>query len=164
MNVFGTSELVRVAITYPAIDNHAHPLLKAEHRDALNFDGVISEATGSALSEDAVNTLACYRATHQLAKLYKVSGEATWEAVKQLRQTADYEALCRTCMGPTRIQCILIDDGLGGTSEYAEDYKWHDKFTTSPTKRIVRVEHLAEVRLSHSSQALHLTILRVSKS
>ena len=69
MNVFGTSELVRVAITYPAIDNHAHPLLKAEHRDALNFDGVISEATGSALSEDAVNTLACYRATHQLANI-----------------------------------------------------------------------------------------------
>ena len=148
MNVFGTSELVQVAITYPAIDNHAHPLLKAEHRDYVDFDGVISEASGTALSEDAVHTLACYRATHQLGKLYKMQGEPTWEAVKQLRQTADYDALCKTCMGPTRIQCILIDDGLGGSSDYAEDYKWHDKYTSSPTKRIVRVETLAEVRPS----------------
>ncbi|PSR73001.1 hypothetical protein PHLCEN_2v11105 [Hermanssonia centrifuga] len=144
MNVYGTAELVRVALTYPAIDNHAHPLLKAEHRDAFDFEGLVSEASGPSLTEDAIHTLACYRATQQLGKLYRLTGESTWEAVKQARKTADYDALCRACMEPTRIQCILIDDGLGGSSEYAEDYKWHDRYTSSPTKRIVRVEILAE--------------------
>lgn len=155
MNFYGTSELVRVAFNYPAIDNHAHPLLKAEHRNALDFEGLISEATGPALTEDAVHTLACYRATQQLGKLYRLSGEPTWEAIKQTRQNAEYEALCRACMGPTRIQCILLDDGLGGTDseldgpgDMAEGYKWHDQFTGSPSKRIVRVEVLAEVRIS----------------
>ena len=49
------------------------------------------------------------------------------------------------CMEPSHIQCILFDDGLGGVAEFAEDYRWHDKFTVSPCKRIVRVETLAEV-------------------
>ncbi|OBZ74438.1 Protein fluG [Grifola frondosa] len=46
-------------------------------------------------------------------------------------------------MAPTRIQCILIDDGLG-SAWTLHHYKWHDQFTTSPTKRIVRVEIVAE--------------------
>jgi tRNA U34 5-methylaminomethyl-2-thiouridine-forming methyltransferase MnmC len=45
------------------------------------------------------------------------------------------------------LQCILIDDGLGGIAEFAEKYAWHDQFTTSSTKRIVRVEIVAEVSL-----------------
>lgn len=146
MNIYGTADLVQVALTFPAIDNHAHPLLKAEHRNAFPFEGLISEATGPALLEDAVHTLACYRATQQLSKLYRLSpGEPSWEAVKHARQTVDYEVLCRACMTPTSIQCILIDDGLGGSADLAEGYKWHDRFTSSPTKRIVRVEVLAEV-------------------
>ncbi|KAF8216413.1 amidohydrolase-domain-containing protein [Mycena galopus ATCC 62051] len=39
---------------------------------------------------------------------------------------------------------MLLDDGLGGVEEFAEGYAWHDKFATSPTKRIVRVEIVAE--------------------
>lgn len=42
---------------------------------------------------------------------------------------------------------MLLDDGLGGVEEFAEGYAQHDRFTTSPTKRIVRVEIVAEVRL-----------------
>ncbi|CAK5267573.1 unnamed protein product [Mycena citricolor] len=44
----------------------------------------------------------------------------------------------------TGTQCLLLDDGLGGVEEYAEDFRWHDRYTTSPTKRIVRVEVVAE--------------------
>ena len=44
------------------------------------------------------------------------------------------------------IQCILIDDGLGGADKHKMyDYKWHDNVAHSPTKRIVRVETVAEV-------------------
>lgn len=139
------SELARVALTYPAIDNHAHPLLAEIYRDAYPFEGLISEASpGSGLSHDATTTLACYRATLQLAKLYGSNTEQ-WEEIKQIRSTVDYATLCRLCMQPTRIQCLLLDDGLGGVAQYAENYKWHDRLTSSPTKRIVRVEVFAEV-------------------
>lgn len=148
---YGTSQLVHVALTYPAIDNHAHPLLKASHRDFVPFEGLISEAQGSALLQDAPHTLACYRATAQLTNILKLCGEQvspvpTWEGVKEIRSKMDYERLCKIFMDPSRIQCILIDDGLGGSTEYAEGYRWHDQFTGSPTKRIVRIEALAEVR------------------
>ena len=99
----------------------------------------------AALTQDAVHTLACFRATQQLSQALGLKGEPTWEAVKQARDAMDYDRLCKTFMDATNIQCILIDDGLGGVSQYAEGYKWHDRFTRSPTKRIVRVEILAEV-------------------
>jgi hypothetical protein len=132
---------------YPAIDNHAHPLLKLAHRHEMTFENVISDADGAAL-QDSVHSLACFRATHQLAKLFGLQGEdVTWEKVKAAGREMEYEKLCRTCFEPARIQCILIDDGLGGSKDIAEKYKWHDRFTTSPTRRIVRLEVAAEVLL-----------------
>lgn len=146
-------ELYKVVSTYPAIDNHTHALLKEEHRDAVPFEGLISEATGPALTEDAIHTLACYRAAAQLGKVLGLGETAEWEDVKRARSAMDYDHLCRIFMEPTKIQCILIDDGLGAR-DIVYDYKWHDRFTTSPTKRIVRVEIIAEVcvlyRVFHS--------------
>lgn len=106
-------QLHHAAYSYPLIDNHAHPLLKAETRSALPFEGVISEAEGEALTQDAVNTLACLRAAKQLGKLYNLGEGASWEDVKIARDGIDYDVLCKACMEPTGIQCILIDDGLG---------------------------------------------------
>lgn len=138
---------------YPAIDNHAHPLLKLAHRDAMTFENVISDASGAAL-QDSVHSLACFRATNQLAKLFGLEGgDVTWEKVKAAGRDMEYEKLCRTCFEPTRIQCLLIDDGLGGSKDLAEKYKWHDRLTTSPTKRIVRLEVAAEVFLRFPSDS-----------
>ncbi|KAI6141801.1 amidohydrolase 2 [Pisolithus tinctorius] len=134
-------ELARAAFAYPAIDNHAHPLLTEEHRNVFPFEGSYSEAAGEALTDDSVHTLACYRSTFQLAKLFGLkSGEDDWEAVKKKRSSLDYAQLCKICMQPSGIQCILIDDGLSGARDFAEGYKWHDQFTFSPTRRIVRIE------------------------
>ena len=141
------SSLLRVISSYPAIDNHAHALLKVENRDAISFEGLVSEATGPALTEDAIHTLACYRATCQLGTLFGLGKDASWEDVKRRRKELDYDQLCRLCMEPTRIQCILIDDGLG-VRDIVYDYKWHDRYTGSPTKRIVRTEVVAQVRVS----------------
>ncbi|KAI0729116.1 amidohydrolase-domain-containing protein [Fomitopsis betulina] len=137
------SKLLHIVSSHPAIDNHAHALLKIENRDAMPFEGLISEAAGLALTEDAIHTLACYRATAQLADLYGLSKDAGWEDVKRKRKELDYDQLCRLCMEPTRIQCILIDDGLG-VRDMVNDYKWHDRYTGSPTKRIVRIEVVAQ--------------------
>ena len=131
MKNYGTAELARVALSYPAIDNHAYPLLEAEHRSIFEFEGLISEATGLALMQDAVHTLACFRATAQLGQVLGLRGKLTWEAVKQARDPTNYDKLRKVFMELTGIQCILVDGGLGGSSQYAEDYKWHDRLTRS---------------------------------
>jgi hypothetical protein len=140
-----TDLLARTAFTFPCIDNHAHPLLKAENRSSIPFEGLVSEAEGDALAHDAIYTLACFRATAQLSTLFGLAHDHhTWSDVKAARDQFEYDDLCRMCLEPTRIQCILIDDGLGG-SDLAESYSWHDKFTRNATKRIVRIETLAQV-------------------
>jgi hypothetical protein len=138
--------LAKAAFTFPVIDNHAHPLLKADHRALFPLEGVVSEAQGGALTGHAHTTLASFRAVAQLSELLRLdSEEVTWDNIQSARDKISYAELCKMFMKPTSIQCILIDDGLGGVAEYAENYKWHGQFTTSPTKRIVRVETLAEV-------------------
>ena len=129
---------------YPAIDNHAHPLLTAANRNRLAFEGLTSEAEGPAL-EDAVYTLPHSTARRDLARLYVLPPHASWEDIKKHRAARSYDDLCQLCFDKAKIQCILIDDGLSGVKEMAEEYRWHDRYTSSPTRRIVRVEVVAEV-------------------
>ncbi|KAF8556726.1 amidohydrolase 2 [Imleria badia] len=138
-------ELGYIAFRYPAIDNHAHPLLTEKSRNAFPLEGIISEASGDALTHDSRYTLASYCATGQLSKLFGLKdSETTWEALKNKRDDTDYVDLCNLCFKRTGIQCILLDDGLCGVAGLAESNKWHDQFTTSPSKRIVRIETVAE--------------------
>lgn len=155
--------LYKTCHTYPAIDNHAHPLLKFAYRNDMTYENIISDADGPAL-QDSIHTLACYRATEQLATLLglKFAG-VTWDQVKAAARDMNYEDLCQLCFGQANIQCILIDDGLGGVAELAENYRWHDRYTTSPTKRIVRIEVVAEVLFTPPSSfsfISQLTFLR----
>lgn len=143
-----TSSLLKdIAYNYPAIDNHAHPICTAEHRSAFPLEGIISEAQGSALTDDSIHTLASYRAMRQLATLYGIVEDSTWEELKAARDTIPYDQLCALAFQPTRIQCLLLDDGLGGVNEFCHNAAWHNNYTPSPTKRIVRVEVVAQVRL-----------------
>ncbi|KAL5511926.1 hypothetical protein ACEPAH_5144 [Sanghuangporus vaninii] len=133
--------LAQAAFTYPVIDNHTHPLLSEVHKDDFAFEGILSEAQGSAVTEDAIHTVACYRATRQLSRLLHC--ENYWEPVKQKRQSLNYEDLCKASLLSTGIQCFLLDDGLDGQG-LCESLRWHDRFSTSPSKRIVRIETLAQ--------------------
>ncbi|KAJ7504468.1 amidohydrolase-domain-containing protein [Mycena galericulata] len=141
----GLRQLQKACFYYPAVDNHAHPLLTEEHRDRFEFEGLISEAQGPSLTVDSVHTLACLRAVSQLGAVLNLQ-DPTWSNIKDARRKLNYSELCNLFMHRTvtGIQCIFLDDGLGGVDEFAEDYEWHDKFTSSPTKRIVRVEIVAE--------------------
>lgn len=139
-----SESLIGVIRDYPAIDNHAHPLLTEDNRDRLAFEGLTSEAQGPAL-EDAAFTLAHTAARRDLVRLYDLPVQASWEDVKKHRTERTYYELCRLCIRRASIQCILIDDGLGGVKEMAEDYQRHDRYTLSPTRRIVRVEVMAQV-------------------
>ncbi|KAG1744379.1 amidohydrolase 2 [Suillus lakei] len=156
-------ELAKAAFGYPIIDNHAHPFLKSKHRDAIRYEMVVSEAHGDALN-DTSHTLACLRATAQLSQLFGLTGEdATWEGVKKKRLEFDYAELCKLCMEPTGIQSILFDDGVGGI-ELTEDLDWHDQYTGSPSKRIVRLETegeriLQDILVANDNSPLSIDIL-----
>ncbi|KAH9029232.1 amidohydrolase 2 [Lactarius pseudohatsudake] len=137
---------------YPAIDNHAHPLLTAENRNRLAFEGLTSEAEGPAL-EDAVYTLPHSTAMRDLARLYGLPRHTSWDDIKKHRAARPYDDLCQLCFEKANIQCILIDDGLSGVKDMAEEYRWHDRYTSSPTRRIVRVEVVAEDILTELFEA-----------
>jgi hypothetical protein len=138
-----TDYLRKVAFEYPAIDNHAHPLLIDD--SSHDFNGVISEARGPALAQ-AASGLPALRAARQLGPLYGVEEEApNWATIVEVRKEAeDMEEVKQTCFEAAKIQCLLLDDGLG-TPGQCEPVSAHDRFTRSPSKRIVRVECVAEV-------------------
>ena len=134
-----------VAFSYPVIDNHAHPLLKEECRRNLPFEGVISEAQPDAI-KDAICSLPGYRATRQLAELYGLDPDAGWEEIKNHRDALEYDRLCKMNMQQLGIQCLLLDDGLQGVQEMANDLSWHGRFANNSVFRLVRIEPVAEVR------------------
>ncbi len=123
----------------PLIDNHAHPLLKPAHQDLYPLVAIATEAHGDAAA-DAVTSLAHVRATKQLARA--LGCEPAWDAVTAAvaAERRKGDAWTRRCLGG--IETILVDDGLDG-AERVQDYAWHDEFTASRCRRIVRIEALA---------------------
>ncbi|KAL5361295.1 hypothetical protein BJX96DRAFT_151688 [Aspergillus floccosus] len=135
--------------THAIIDNHAHNILSKRQACAYEkhpFEQIISEAHDDAL-HNATSTLALHRATPQLAQLYGISPDSTWNQVKAARDEwvqRDYEGLVRACLAGTH--SLLLDDLL--TAEDVEPYDWHDRFTPGRTRRIVRIETLAAQALA----------------
>lgn len=136
-------DLRNVIQCHPIIDNHAHNLLKASSAaDTTSFplETITSEAHGVAL-EQTPKTISHHIAVKQLAELFAC--EPTWEAVKTERATwvkKDYEGLVTKCLAGTHT--LLLDDLLAG-EDIVEPYTWHNQFTASDTKRIVRIEVVA---------------------
>lgn len=129
--------------THPLIDNHAHNLLsrdQAADYDSYPLESITSEAHGRAL-ENAWSTLPLLRATNQLAELYGTPS-ANWADVLSAHRRwveQDYDGLIRRSLEGTH--ALLLDDLL--SDDDVEAYDWHDRFTVSPTKRIVRIEAVA---------------------
>ncbi|KAJ5692325.1 hypothetical protein N7462_001748 [Penicillium macrosclerotiorum] len=129
--------------THPLIDNHAHNLLSrdvADDYESYPLESITSEAHGRAL-ENARTTLPLLRAVNQLSDLYGVSC-TNWNDVVNLHRQwvkRDYEGLIRRSLEGTHT--LLLDDLL--SDDDVESYAWHDQFSVSATKRIVRIEAVA---------------------
>lgn len=150
-------ELKHVIRTCPVIDNHAHNILRPHQLRSANFLTITTEASGDAL-EDAPRSLAHLRAARQLKKLYELPPNADWASILGKRTELlerDADALMMKCFEGT--QTILVDDGLD-TGANIEPYGWHDKYTTSPCKRIVRIETVAASILSSLHQQGQLPV------
>jgi hypothetical protein len=109
--------------------------------DDQDLECIVSEAEGIALKH-ATHGLSHYQAVQQLSKLYQC--EPTWDAIKQFRITAGLELITKKCFDAAGIECILMDDLFASGEKVPYPTGWHDKLTRSETKRIVRVETLAE--------------------
>ncbi|KAI1331813.1 glutamine synthetase/guanido kinase [Xylariaceae sp. FL0255] len=137
--------------TTPIIDNHAHPLLKPEFMDIHPLVSIVTEANGDAL-KDSWSSLAHIRAVKQLSKI--LGCKETWEAVEaaiKKKRANSHEEWIRQCL--EGIETILVDDGLG-MPQHVEGYSWHDSFTTSKCKRIVRIESVAEDIIARHCEGL----------
>lgn len=139
----GLTPLLSAIRDSPIVDNHAHNLLLLSHLQSYPFHSVTSEARNGAL-EQTFKSLPHLRAEKQLRQLFSCGDEADWEAILQARNkwlSRDPESLIRKCLEGTH--CILMDDGLDGAHQ-VHRYDSHDKWTSAPTKRIVRIETVAE--------------------
>ncbi|KAH7148839.1 hypothetical protein EDB81DRAFT_650162 [Dactylonectria macrodidyma] len=136
-----TEEALRHIInTTPIIDHHAHPLLNLSSIAKYPLLSISTEAHGDAINATQTS-LAHLRAVKQLSRI--LGCEASWEAVSaavRAKQTGDYDAWVRRCV--SGIESILVDDGFSDATE-VERYNHFDSFTRSPSKRIVRIEHVA---------------------
>lgn len=134
------AEVVRAIRACPIIDNHAHPLLKPEALTKHPLISITTEADGEAIHATSTS-LAHVRGVKQLAHVLHCG--QTWEAVVaaiEQRRIDDYEDWISECLGG--IETILVDDGLDAVDD-VQDYAWHNSFTRSGCKRIVRVETVA---------------------
>lgn len=142
------SALRHLIHTHPLIDNHAHNLLSAAAATdyaAYPFEQIVSEAHGPAL-RNARSALPLHRAAQQLAELYGTPS-ADWAGLVAARDRwvqHDYPGLVRQCLEGTH--ALLLDDLL--TDSDVEPYVWHDRFTPAPTRRIVRIEAIAQQTLA----------------
>ncbi len=132
--------VVRALHKTPIIDNHAHPLLTPEALHKHPLMSITTEASGDAIHA-ATTSLAHLRGVKQLASVLKC--EQNWEAVvaaieqRRIDWPEDWVAQCLA-----GIETILVDDGLDNQDE-SQTYDWHDDYTRSKCKRIVRVERVA---------------------
>lgn len=136
--------LRRLVQFHPLVDNHAHNLLKrdvAADYDSYPLESITSEAHGRALA-NAPTTLPLLRAINQLAELYG-SPCTDWTDVQNAHARwvqDDYDALIRRSL--TGTHALLLDDLLSDDDD-VEPFTWHDQFTETATKRIVRIEAVA---------------------
>ncbi|EMD68703.1 hypothetical protein COCSADRAFT_275765 [Bipolaris sorokiniana ND90Pr] len=135
--------LRHVVNNYPIIDNHAHNLILPQHIDTIPFETITTEAQGRAL-RDTFKSLSHLRAAKQLRLLYECGEDADWEEILEQRVEwlrSNSERLHQRCF--ENVHALLIDDGLA-LPDKVFPYNYHDRYTKAPTKRIVRIETVAE--------------------
>jgi len=109
--------------------------------DDQDLECIVSEAEGAALKH-ATSGLAHHQAVKQLARLFGC--EESWDAIKRYRKDVGFDKYTEKLFEASGIECILMDDLFAPSGKEMIPYAWHDRLTKSKTRRIVRVESLAE--------------------
>jgi glutamine synthetase/predicted TIM-barrel fold metal-dependent hydrolase len=136
-------QLRHVANRFPIIDSHAHNLILPTLADTIPFESITTEAQGRAL-RDAFKSLPHLRAARQLRQLYECGEDADWEDVLEQRVEwlrSDPQRLHQRCF--EGVHAVMVDDGLAEPKK-VYPYDSHDEYLQASSKRIVRIETIAE--------------------
>ena len=121
----------------PALDSHAHNLLRWEVSSTQAYAGFFSEACDDhQIQLHAERSLFYRRSLVDLSLML----ECDPDQVPRRRLELGEEALTRRCLLASQLEGILMDDGL--TPESTHPISWHIQFV--PVGRVLRLERLAE--------------------
>ena len=123
----------------PAIDQHAHNLLKPEVIVNYPYTAAFTEAR----HPDVINNHACHtlfyrRSLRDMADLLKCEPQEL--EVLSTRDNLGLEKLTETCFHAANLDAILLDDGF--LPEQILPWQWHEKFV--PVRRLLRIEDVAQ--------------------
>lgn len=131
----------------PAIDQHAHNLLKPEAGDRYPYAAAFTEGRDASIwYNHARHTLFYQRSLRDIAQL--LNCEPLEETILKSRSDLGLESLTNRCFQAANLEKILLDDGLMPHEVFP--LEWHRQFC--PVYRLLRLEYLAENLLSHSHQ------------
>lgn len=123
----------------PAIDQHAHNLLKPDAWATLPYAAVFTESRDPEIIRRHVpHTLFFRRSLRDIAALLACEPDA--EAIVDRRRELGLEALAARCLEASNLAAIYLDDGF--LPDAVLPWQWHRRYL--PVGRILRLEHLAE--------------------
>jgi len=123
----------------PALDQHAHNLLKPEAVEAGSYAEAFTESNDLAgFQHHARQTLFFRRSLRDIASLLEC--EASEEAILSRRRELGIEKLAALCFQAAHLSAVFLDDGF--LPQEILPWDWHRQFL--PVRRILRLEYLAE--------------------
>ncbi|MFP5212143.1 MAG: amidohydrolase family protein [Acidobacteriota bacterium] len=130
---------------YPAIDHHAHNLLRPEDADSNPYAAAFTEATdGEAIKRHARHTLFFRRSLRDVAGLLEC--EPTEEAILTRRRELGFDRLASICFEAANLSEVFLDDGF--LPDRVVTWEDHRRFV--PVRRILRLEYLAETLMEEA--------------
>ena len=131
----------------PAIDQHAHPLLKTDAWSSMPFAAFFTESRDPDIIQNHVrHTLFFHRSLRDIAAL--LSCEPSETEIAARRRALGLEALSSRCLQVSKLAAVFLDDGF--LPDAISPLQWHHRFV--PVRRILRLEHLAENLLATDLQ------------
>ncbi|MFH7024998.1 MAG: amidohydrolase family protein [Heteroscytonema crispum UTEX LB 1556] len=123
----------------PAIDQHAHNLLKPEIAASYPYPAAFTEGYDEQIiNHHARHTLFYRRSLREIAALLEC--EAQEAAILARRENLGLENLTQLYFKAANLEAIYLDDGL--LPDAILPLSWHEKF--AQVKRVLRLEVLAE--------------------
>jgi predicted TIM-barrel fold metal-dependent hydrolase len=127
----------------PAIDQHAHNLVREDVVATLPYPDTFTEAYDPAIVQHHARSTLCFRRSlRDVAALLDCAPQE--EAILARRTELGLEELTRLCFAAAHLRSIFLDDGF--LSDTILPIEWHQQFL--PIHRLLRIEMLAEQMIS----------------
>ncbi|MGK7878357.1 MAG: amidohydrolase family protein [Xenococcaceae cyanobacterium] len=130
----------------PAIDHHAHNLLKPEAGEKYSYSAAFTEGHDAEIvNHHARHTLFYRRSLREISQL--LDCEPMENAILECRQQLGLEKLTERCFQAANLEAIFLDDGF--LADEILPWEWHQQFV--PVKRVLRLEYLAQNLISEEN-------------